>query len=597
VTPESDPVANIAAYRFAALDGLPILRAELLALCRLQQLRGTILLSTEGINLFVAGAREGIDALFAHLRSIQGLELLEGKYSYTAHQPFRRMLVRIKKEIIAFGVPGIEPARRTSPKLAPQQLKAWLDEGRPLTLLDTRNDYEVKLGTFENALPAGVDNFRDFPAAVARLPAALKDETIVMFCTGGIRCEKAGPYMESQGFRNVLQLDGGILKYFEECGGAHYRGECFVFDQRVGVDPALQETDAAQCFNCLSPLTADEQQDARYVPGRSCPWCYRSKAEEAAQILHQRNLAIRDATHPLPGSVPAETFRPLRVPQECDGMSVLATFCRLLGHLPTGYWEEECRAGNLLDSRHQELAATQAVQAGERLLHRLPQVTEPAVNGDVTVLHEDEALIVLNKPAPLPMHPGGRYTRNTLQQILNSIYRPQRPKPAHRLDANTTGLVIAARNRHFAGRLQSQFAEGRVRKTYLVRVLGAPAADEFQCDAPIGRQVLASGTREVDAQGDSAATQFTVLQRLPDGTSLLEARPLTGRTNQIRLHCEFLGFPVVGDAAYGGGDASPRQTLGVDEPPLCLHAWKLEFSHPASGEVMSFTATPPAWAC
>ncbi len=222
MTPESDAVANIAAYRFALLDGLPSLRADLLAFCRSHQLRGTILLSTEGINLFVAGARAGIDALLARLRSIQGLAQLEAKLSYTDHQPFRRMLVRIKKEIIAFGVPGIEPARRTSPKLAPRQLKAWLDEGRPLTLLDTRNDYEVKLGTFESALPVGVDNFREFPAAVARLPPRLKDETIVMFCTGGIRCEKAGPYMESQGFRNVLQLDGGILKYFEECGGAHY---------------------------------------------------------------------------------------------------------------------------------------------------------------------------------------------------------------------------------------------------------------------------------------------------------------------------------------------------------------------------------------
>ena len=590
------PVANIAAYRFALLDGLPALRADLLALCRAHQLRGTILLSTEGINFFVAGAEAGIDALLTRLQSIPGLEQLEPKYSYTAHQPFRRMLVRIKKEIIAFGVPGIEPARRTSPKLAPRQLKAWLDEGRRLTLFDTRNDYEVKLGTFENALPAGVDNFRDFPAAVARLPAALKDETIVMFCTGGIRCEKAGPYMESQGFRNVLQLDGGILKYFEECGGAHYRGECFVFDQRVGVDPALQETDAAQCFKCLSPLTADEQKDARYVPGRSCPWCYRSDAEEAAQNLLRRNQAIREATHPLPGSVPTETFRPLRVPQECDGLSVLATFCRLLGHLPAGYWEEECRAGNVLDSRHQLLAATQIVRAGERLLHRLPQTIEPVVNGDVTVLHEDEALIVLNKPAPLPMHAGGRYTRNTLQQILNTVYRPQKPKPAHRLDANTTGLVIAARSRHFAGRLQSQFAQGSVRKTYLVRVKGHPVADELRCDAPIGRQAHASGTREVDAQGDAAATAYKVLQRLADGTSVLEAQPLTGRTNQIRLHCKFLGFPVIGDAAYGSEDESPRQTLGVDEPPLCLHAWKLEFSHPVSGEAMNFTATPPAWA-
>ena len=134
--------------------------------------------------------------------------------------------------------PGIDPARRTSPKLSPQQLKAWLDEGRPLTLLDTRNDYEVKLGTFENALPAGVDHFRDFPAAVARLPTELKDETIVMFCTGGIRCEKAGPLLAREGY-DVFQLEDGILGYFEACGGAHFDGTCFVFDERGGVDQRL----------------------------------------------------------------------------------------------------------------------------------------------------------------------------------------------------------------------------------------------------------------------------------------------------------------------------------------------------------------------
>jgi len=295
--------------------------------------------------------------------------------------------------------------------------------------------------------------------------------------------------------------------------------------------------------------------------------------------------------------VPAEIFRPLHVPQACDGRSVVETFSRVVGHLPPDHWEEECRAGNLLDSRHQVLGATYVVHAGERLLHRLPQTIEPAVNGEVTVLYEDEALIVLNKPAPLPMHPGGRYTRNTLQQILNTVYRPQKPKPAHRLDANTTGIVIVARSRHFAGRLQRQFAAGQVRKTYLVRVHGHPVADRFQCDAPIGREVLAAGTRAVDAAGgDAAVTEFTVLQRSPAGTSLLEARPLTGRTNQIRLHCAFLGFPVVGDLAYHGTGAVPRLTRDVDEPALCLHAWEISFAHPVSGEALRFTAPAPAWA-
>ena len=267
------PVVNIAAYRFAPLQELQELRADLLSFCNARRLRGTILLSTEGINLFVAGDEASIEALMARLRAISGLEPLTAKYSYTADQPFRRMLVRIKREIIAFGVPGIDPAKRTSPKIAPAQLKAWLDEGRKITLLDTRNDYEVKLGTFENALPAGVDHFRDFPAAVAKLPEELKDETIVMFCTGGIRCEKAGPYMESQGFRNVLQLDGGILKYFEDCGGAHYKGDCFVFDHRTALNPQLQETETRQCFACRAVVTPREQLSPLYIEGKSSPHC------------------------------------------------------------------------------------------------------------------------------------------------------------------------------------------------------------------------------------------------------------------------------------------------------------------------------------
>jgi RluA family pseudouridine synthase len=591
------PVVNIAAYRFAPLQELQSLRAELLAFCNARRLRGTILVSTEGINLFVAGDEVSIEALLSRLRAIPGLEPLTAKYSYTADQPFRRMLVRIKREIIAFGVPGIDPSQRTSPKIAPAQLKAWLDEGRKITLLDTRNDYEVKLGTFDNALPAGVDHFRDFPAAVAKLPEELKDETIVMFCTGGIRCEKAGPYMESQGFRNVLQLDGGILKYFEDCGGAHYHGDCFVFDQRVGVDPSLHASDAAQCFACLSPLTAEEQRDPRYVFGQSCPWCYRTDTEQAAERVKSRNLAFRAAMNPLPGSVPADIFRPLRVPQECEGLTVLETFCRLLGHKSSEDWEEQCRAGNLVDEKHQVLSATDIVHAGDRLLHRHPQMIEPDVAGDITVIYEDQAMLVLNKPAPLPMHAGGRYTRNTLQQALDTVYRPQKIRPAHRLDANTTGLVVAARSHHFAGRLQKEFAEGRVNKTYLVRVHGHPVEDEFRCDAPIGKEVCASGTREVDElSGDDATTLFKVLERSADGTSLLEARPLTGRTNQIRIHCAHLGFGVVGDAAYHEGDALPRLTKEMGEPPLCLHAWQISFTHPASGEQVSFTAPAPDWA-
>ena len=256
-------IINIAAYKFAPLPELRRLRPRLLALCQSWELKGTILLSAEGINLFVAGAADKIELLLAELRSLPGLENFPVKVSETEHQPFSRMLVRIKKEIIAFGVEGINPAQRPSPKLAAKDLKQWLDEGRPVTLLDTRNDYEVKLGTFKNVLTVGIDHFREFPAAVRKLPAAMKEQPIVMFCTGGIRCEKAGPFMEREGFKNIFQLDGGILKYFEDCGGAHYDGECSMVDQRVGLDPSLQETEFTQCFRCETPLSEPEQADER----------------------------------------------------------------------------------------------------------------------------------------------------------------------------------------------------------------------------------------------------------------------------------------------------------------------------------------------
>lgn len=267
---------NISAYKFTPLDDLPAHRERLRDAAVKGELKGTILLSHEGINFFVAGKPESIDALLTAVRLMPGLEDLEPKRSESDEQPFSRMLVKIKAEIIAFGIEGIDPARRPSPKLKPQILRQWLDEGRPITLLDTRNDYEVKMGTFRGATAAGIRHFRDFPDAVRRLPAELKDVPVVMFCTGGIRCEKAGPFMESVGFKQVHQLDGGILRYFEECGAAHFDGECFVFDQRVGVDPSLRETASVLCYNCQLPLTLEEQRHPHYVFERSCPHCFKS---------------------------------------------------------------------------------------------------------------------------------------------------------------------------------------------------------------------------------------------------------------------------------------------------------------------------------
>jgi UPF0176 protein len=598
MSPQMNPILNIAAYKFLPLSDLKPLRERLQALCASAGLKGTILLSPEGINLFVAGAAAGIERLLGELRSWSGLEDLQVKVSETDHQPFRRMLVRLKNEIIAFGVPGIDPARRTSPKLSARELKRWLDEGRPVTLLDTRNDYEVKLGTFRNALAVGISHFRDFPQAVGKLPAELKERPIVMFCTGGIRCEKAGPFMERAGFKSIHQLDGGILKYFEEVGGEHYVGECFVFDQRVGVDPSLHETGSAQCFSCQTPLSEADQQHERYVPGISCPYCFKTPAEHMAANIARRHEQIGRLAAALPGSRPQDHYRPVTVPADHAGRPLLEMLCTVFSHVAAETWQQRFDEGRILDAACQPVPPTHRVRAGERYQHKLPAVIEPNVNMQVEVLHEDEALIVLNKPAPLPMHAGGRFYRNTLQHVLETIYAPQKPRPSHRLDANTTGVVVVARTRHFAGQIQPQFARAEVEKIYLVRVQGHPATDELSCAAPISSDAGKLGSRTVDPEsGLPALTRFRVRERAADGTSLLEARPETGRTNQIRIHLAYLGFPVLGDPAYLlGKTLGGTQTLGIDDPPLCLHAWRISFRHPLDQHRVTFTAPPPTWA-
>lgn len=270
---ELSAVLNIAAYKFTRLTNLIERRDRLRELTRGLALRGTVLLSEEGINLFVAGSVENVNQLVAHLAADAEIGCLDIKESFSDYQPFSRMLVKIKQEIIAFGVPGIDPGSAPTAKVSPRQLKSWLDGGKPIRLLDVRNDYEVQLGTFENAQAIGVDHFRHFPDAVSQLPETMKSEPIVMFCTGGIRCEKAGPYMQRAGFKEIYQLDGGILKYFDHCGQEHYHGECFVFDKRVALDANLQETPTTICFACQHPLSAAEQESPDYKIGERCMYC------------------------------------------------------------------------------------------------------------------------------------------------------------------------------------------------------------------------------------------------------------------------------------------------------------------------------------
>ena len=276
-TPPVPKIINLSCYRFTPLDHLEDWKTQLKTHCLQLEIKGTILLAPEGINFFLSGTRPQLLPILQIIRSIPGLAEIQPKESPGSAQPFQRMLVKIKKEIVSFGVPEVDPSRHPSPKISPTQLKQWLDEKRPITLLDVRNEYEIRMGTFQGALNPKISNFRDFPKAVETLDPKLKSQPLVMFCTGGIRCEKAGPLMERQGFKNIFQLDGGILKYFEEMGGDHFQGECFVFDERVGVDSQLQETDSVLCYNCEMPLLASDLAHPHYVYEKSCHHCFHGK--------------------------------------------------------------------------------------------------------------------------------------------------------------------------------------------------------------------------------------------------------------------------------------------------------------------------------
>jgi UPF0176 protein len=271
-------IVNIAAYKFVTFDDTVAQRPRFQALCTELALKGTILLSPEGINLFLAGTRTSIDQFLTFLRADARFADIPVKESLSEKQPFNRMLVRLKREIITMKNPLIKPELGRAPAVDAQSLKRWLDQGqddqgKPVVMMDTRNAFEVDVGTFENTIDYRIEKFSEFPAIVEREKETLNDKTIVTFCTGGIRCEKAAIHMKNIGYDSVYQLEGGILKYFEEVGGAHYQGDCFVFDHRTALNPQLQETETRQCFACRAVVTPREQLSPLYIEGQSCPHC------------------------------------------------------------------------------------------------------------------------------------------------------------------------------------------------------------------------------------------------------------------------------------------------------------------------------------
>ncbi len=272
------PIVNIAAYKFITFDDTEQQRPRFQAICADLALKGTILLSPEGINLFLAGARQGIDQFLSWLRCDTRFADIEVKESFSEKQPFNRMLVRLKREIITMKNPLIKPELGRAPAVTATDLKRWLDQGhddtgKPVVMVDTRNAFEVDVGTFEHTVDYRITKFSEFPEVIEKHKDELNDKTVVTFCTGGIRCEKAAIHMRNIGYQSVYQLEGGILRYFEEVGGAHYQGDCFVFDHRTALNPSLEETETRQCFACRAVVTPREQLSPLYVEGVSCPHC------------------------------------------------------------------------------------------------------------------------------------------------------------------------------------------------------------------------------------------------------------------------------------------------------------------------------------
>lgn len=286
-----------ALYKFVSLPDYKALQAPILAECQKHNIKGTLLLAEEGINGTIAGLPDDIHKVLDYLKQdaiFNGkFADLEHKESYADEHPFYRMKVKLKKEIVTMGIKGVSPTKQVGTYVKPEDWNALISDP-DVILLDTRNDYEVHIGTFKGAVDPKTTTFREFPEYVAQNLDKTKNKKVAMFCTGGIRCEKASSFMKEQGFEEVYHLQGGILKYLETVPEAQslWQGECFVFDQRVAVKHGLEVGDYDQCYACRMPLSQEELQSPQYVAGISCPHCYDSLTEEKKKSLTERQKQV-----------------------------------------------------------------------------------------------------------------------------------------------------------------------------------------------------------------------------------------------------------------------------------------------------------------
>jgi len=283
-----------ALYHFVRLEKFSDLRQPLLNVMTQNGVKGTLLLANEGINGTVAGTQKGIDNLLSWIRKDPRLADVKVKFSNDDELPFYRTKVKLKKEIVTMGVEGIDPNKVVGTYV---QAKDWneLISDPDVLVIDTRNDYETSIGSFEHAIIPNIETFRDFPDYLNAISPEDKTKKVAMFCTGGIRCEKSTAYLKEQGFENVYHLQGGILKYFEEVpkDESLWQGECFVFDNRVSVDHDLEKGSYDQCYACRLPITNEDKQSEHYIQGVSCPKCYDKKTDDDRMRYEQREKQVQ----------------------------------------------------------------------------------------------------------------------------------------------------------------------------------------------------------------------------------------------------------------------------------------------------------------
>lgn len=286
------PIIAAAFYRFATLSDFAEMKAPLEALCAAHGVSGTILLAAEGVNGTIAGAPADVRAVLAFLRTDPRLAALEHKESPAGCAPFHRMKVRLKREIVTLGVPGLDPASQAGTYVDPADWNALIDDPE-VVLIDTRNEYEVAIGHFEGALDPGTASFRELPAWLDARPE-LRGRRVAMYCTGGIRCEKSTALLRSRGFDEVYHLKGGILKYLEAVPAeeSRWRGECFVFDERVSVGHGLVQGPHTLCRSCRYPLSPEDRSSPQYEEGVSCPHCHERLDDDRRTRLSERQRQV-----------------------------------------------------------------------------------------------------------------------------------------------------------------------------------------------------------------------------------------------------------------------------------------------------------------